>query len=170
MQTNVFKLSDNKKEQYICCIGAYEPWQVSHGSLMSSVKNVAVDNDLGFAVILLYPHPAAALKPHSEQIKHLTPLDKKVEILRGAGADVIVVAHFTQADVEMNAYDFLNEIRKHLPIHSLFMGPRQSLGTGPLGGSEALRDYARKSGLGLYFLKNNQNQKLENPNYVHSNS
>ncbi len=170
MRTRLVKSNETTHESYISCVGAYQPWQLKHSELIAQLQTVARANQVGIAVILLHPHPAVFLPNNTEQRAKYPPVDEKVAELIAAGADRVVVCEFDDIDLNMNAYEFLNEARKLVRIHSLFMGGRQSLGTGPLGGSESLRDYCRKSGLGLFFIKTELNKEMENPNYVHSNA
>ena len=83
-----------KLDSSVITIGSYDGIHRGHFHLISKVKSLAVSNGLKSVVITFNPHPRNIVNEKNNTIDLIMSLDRKIEILRKIGLDILVVLEF----------------------------------------------------------------------------
>ncbi len=93
----------------------------------------------GPAVVLTFwPHPASVLGNH--EVKSLTTLDERAELLSALGVDVMIAQTFDTSLANTPAPDFVARLKKHLGLEHLLIGYDFALGKGRQGNADRLTE------------------------------
>jgi riboflavin kinase/FMN adenylyltransferase len=130
----------------VVSVGNYDGVHRAHQRLIDVVCRRAKELNARSALVIFDPHPARILRPHSGPAL-ITPMPRKMEVLRDCGIDAVVVLPFTR-DLSMTpAFEFAEEIlynRLHaIEIHEGF---NFRFGHKAEGTVERLQEFGRKLG------------------------
>jgi riboflavin kinase/FMN adenylyltransferase len=93
----------------VVTIGAYDGVHAGHRALIGEVLRVADERGLRSVAVTFDRHPATVVRPQSAP-KLITDLEQKLDLLRGAGLDEVVVVPFDAERASESAKDFVKEI------------------------------------------------------------
>jgi len=131
----------------VVTIGTFDGVHKGHHKVLDRLKDIALQNKGETVVFTFYPHPRLVLSPEEHNLRLLTTLDEKVELLRQAGINHLIVYPFTREFAELNYSDFVREILvNEMKIHSLVVGYDHRFGKDRQGGYEYLQVCADKYG------------------------
>jgi riboflavin kinase / FMN adenylyltransferase len=130
----------------VVTVGNYDGIHRAHQKLLRAVCERAREVDASSLLVTFDPHPARILKPHVGP-PLITPLPRKLELLRELGLDAVVVVPFTRDLSMMPAFEFAEEIlfsRMHcVEIHE---GYNFHFGHNKEGNIERLAEFGHKLG------------------------
>ncbi|HUZ21702.1 MAG TPA: FAD synthetase family protein [Acidimicrobiales bacterium] len=90
-------------------VGNYDGVHLGHRRLLAEARGFAEAAGLALVAVTFDRHPAAILRP-AQVPRLLTALDHKVELLRSAGVDDVVVLAFDEARAAESAEEFVTEV------------------------------------------------------------
>lgn len=127
-------------------IGNFDGVHAGHRELLSRVR-AAADRVGGPAVVVvLDPHPATVLRPHSAPAR-LTTIARRAELMGELGIDVLVVCPATLEFLDHTADEFFELlIANRLRAHSVVEGPNFFFGRDRGGDINRLRQLCLQSG------------------------
>jgi riboflavin kinase/FMN adenylyltransferase len=127
-------------------IGNFDGVHRGHQALLAEARRRA--RGPGAAVALTFtPHPARLFAP-AKAPPLIMPLERRLELLGEAGADVAVVQPFTPAFAAVEAADFVRDVlARDLAAADVVVGWDFSFGRGRGGNVERLRDWGAALGL-----------------------
>ena len=108
-------------------VGVFDGVHRGHLSLVNSLTSTARKRGLLDGLVTFPPHPQAVLQPDHETLM-LTSPDEKVELLKEAGASLVVPLTFTRALSDLSPQQFVTLLAKHLKMAGLILGPDFGLG------------------------------------------
>lgn len=130
-------------------IGNFDGVHRGHRALIALAREQARKRGgLRVAVVTFEPHPLAVLRPE-EAPARLTTTAEKVHLLRGCGADDVVILRTDQGLLEWSAERFLREIVDRCRPRVIVEGPTFTFGRGRVGTPAMLE--ARAAELGYTF-------------------
>ena len=104
-------------------------------------------------VVTMWPHPRAVLQDGARELRLLTTLEEKKELLEGLGVDRIEVLDFSRSFASLTAEQFLRDIlQARFGVTTLLMGYDNRLGSDRLTAS-SLKGIADGIGLELVELE-----------------
>jgi riboflavin kinase/FMN adenylyltransferase len=130
-------------------IGNFDGVHVGHRQLLMRVR-AAADRVAGPAiVVVLDPHPATVLRPHSAPVP-LTTISRRAELMSELGIDVLVVCHTTLEFLNRTADQFFQFlITDRLQAAAMIEGPNFFFGRDRGGDVHRLRTLCEQSGKSL---------------------
>jgi riboflavin kinase/FMN adenylyltransferase len=130
-------------------IGNFDGVHLGHQALLAEARRVAGASG-GEAVAMTFdPHPARFFAPKLAP-PVLTSLDRRGELLRDAGADVVLVEPFTADLASMTAEDFIEKVLgQDLGARHIVVGADFSFGKGRRGNADLLTSVGRRLGIGV---------------------
>ena len=130
-------------------IGNFDGVHLGHRALLEEALRIAHASG-GEAVALTFdPHPARFFAP-SLAPPMLTPLQRRIELLEEAGAEVVLVEPFTAEFAGMLAEDFVEEVlAKDMGARHVVVGADFSFGKNRRGNSNLLSSVGRHLGIGV---------------------
>ncbi len=131
----IFKDIKEVKEKFpwpVVTIGNFDGTHLGHQELFSEVVSRACRRDGTSVVITFEPHPLKVL--HPEGIRLIASLEQKIECIRTAGVDVLLVLPFSKEFARTKAVDFVADILvATLGIKELVIGYDYAFGRGREG-------------------------------------
>ena len=134
--------------EVVATVGNFDGVHLGHRALLQRVIEQARERGLESAVITFEPHPRQVLRP-DESLHRLSPLDERVDLLRGAGIENVLVWRFDEALRSMEAADFLDAQAPYVRVRHLIHGPGFAMGRGRRGTEEVLAKLGRERGFTL---------------------
>jgi riboflavin kinase/FMN adenylyltransferase len=130
-------------------IGNFDGVHLGHQALLHEAKRITAASG-GEAVALTFePHPARFFAPALAP-PMLTPLERRVELLEQAGADVVIVEPFTAELAGMPAEAFVEQVlADEIAAEHVVVGADFSFGKDRRGNAEMLRALGARRGIGL---------------------
>jgi riboflavin kinase/FMN adenylyltransferase len=116
-----------------------------HRQILAQMREVASSIGGETVIITFYPHPRKVISSIPGEVKLLTTLAEKTNLLSEAGIDHLVVVPFHHQFAQLSAEDFVHEfLYAHFHPHTLIIGYDHRFGKGRLG------DYHLLEKMGAY--------------------
>ncbi|MDH5490979.1 MAG: bifunctional riboflavin kinase/FAD synthetase [Myxococcales bacterium] len=113
--------------------GNHDGVHLGHRSLLAAARARAAQGSLRVVALFFDPHPSAVLAPERAP-SALTSASRRVELLRGAGADAVHVQPFDSDFATLSPEAFVQQILvERLGARSLVVGPDFRFGRGRAG-------------------------------------
>lgn len=130
-------------------IGNFDGVHLGHRALLERAKQVALSEG-GEAVALTFdPHPARFFAPRLAP-PMLAPLERRIELLHDAGAEVVLVEPFTADFAALSAESFVEQVlAKDVGARHVVVGADFSFGKDRRGNAEVLANLGQGLGMGL---------------------
>jgi riboflavin kinase/FMN adenylyltransferase len=130
-------------------IGNFDGVHLGHQALLHEAKRVAAAAGGEVVALTFDPHPARFFAPTLAP-PMLTTLARRAELLREAGADVVLVEPFTAELAGIPAEVFVEQIlAKEIGARHVIVGADFSFGKGRQGNVELLKKLCSRLGIGL---------------------
>lgn len=98
-------------QHYAATIGFFDGVHMGHRSVISQLRNAAVERGLRSMVVTFEQHPRQVLQS-GWQPQLLTSLDEKLYLLAQTGINTVVVLRFDQAMSQLSAREFMERVLK----------------------------------------------------------
>lgn len=123
----------------VLTVGVFDGVHRGHQTLVARTRDEARRRGLGAGVATFHPNPLAVLRP-DVAFSYLTSLERRVELLREAGADWVAVVQFTSELALVSAEDFARMLVEDAGMRLLIVGEDFRLGRGREGDVTRLRE------------------------------
>ena len=130
----------------VVTIGNFDGVHLAHQKLLRRVVEVARPKGALATAITFEPHPIKVLAPdHAPKL--LTPLDRKIELIRANGIDLLVVLPFTRELARQSPLEFVRQVLVDpLRASSVHVGPNFRFGYRQSGDTEILEELGKQEG------------------------
>ncbi|MCF6208348.1 MAG: riboflavin biosynthesis protein RibF, partial [Ghiorsea sp.] len=120
-------------------IGNFDGVHMGHQQVLAELNgHAAMLGDAKSVVITFEPHPRAFLFPE-EAPRRLSHLHERLEDLKAAGVDAVLLLHFNQALASMSAEDFMRHIYNALGFKHIHVGYDFAFGRDRQGQADMMR-------------------------------
>lgn len=145
-----FDKNDLQKLENTCVtIGTFDGLHVGHQNILDVLINIAKEKNLQSTVVSFDPHPRRVVKD-SYDIKILTTIDEKIEILESLGIDNFYLINFTTEFSQQSSEEFVkNYITERFDAKHVVVGHDHKFGKDRGGDAVALNKLGRKYGFGV---------------------
>lgn len=127
-------------------LGFFDGVHQGHQKIIATAVQVAREYGLKSIVLTFEPHPLAVLRPAVTPLI-LTPFQEKARLIKGLGADTLLVLNFTPSLAALEAKDFVREVLvQKLHARYVTVGYNYTFGRGGQGTPEALAAWGRELG------------------------
>ncbi|MCY2933963.1 MAG: riboflavin biosynthesis protein RibF [Planctomycetota bacterium] len=132
----------------VLSIGKFDGVHLGHLKLAKTARFLAEKHQTRAIAVTFDPSPVVVLSPGSPIPLPLTPLDRKVELLKQSGFDQVAVFQTGAWLLDLGAREFFDEIiRNRFQALGLVEGPDFSFGKGRAGRASDLCKWCCESGL-----------------------
>jgi riboflavin kinase/FMN adenylyltransferase len=132
-------------DKAVVTIGNFDGMHLGHQLLFSEVVGRAYRSGGTSVVVTFDPHPLKVLRPGG--IKLISTTEQKIELIRLAGIDVLVVIPFNREFAKTPALDFVDNILvKTIGVRELVVGYDYAFGRGREGNIDFLRKQGKERG------------------------
>lgn len=127
----------------IVTIGTFDGVHLGHQKILDRLKELKLQTGLKTVVFTFEPHPRSVLFPLQTDLKLITLVDEKLELLKKYGVDVTVVYPFDRNFSEIEARQYIEEILvKNLRVKYLVIGYDHRFGKNRSGDINLLKQFA----------------------------
>lgn len=132
--------------------GSFDGVHLGHRTIINRINSLAHNSNGESILITFDPHPRKVLYPHTfgKELRLITTLDEKIELLKIAGLQNLIVIHFTPEFSRMCSVDFIREILvKRLHAHKVVVGFNHQFGHNREGNFDYLYELGQFYGFGV---------------------
>lgn len=90
--------------------GTFDGVHRGHQTILARLTEIARSSGGESVLITYWPHPRTVLSNDSMDLKLLTTLDEKIELLEQAGVDHLIVIPFTRAFSELSSAEYIRQV------------------------------------------------------------
>ncbi|MDP3479032.1 MAG: bifunctional riboflavin kinase/FAD synthetase [Desulfoprunum sp.] len=136
----------NEPFPYACVtIGNFDGVHLGHQKLFAEVANKAYRHQGTSLAVTFEPHPLRILRPGG--IKLISSCEQKIELIRMAGLEVLLIVPFTLEFATMTAEHFVDDILiQRIGVKELVVGYDYAFGKGRTGDINFLRRQGERKG------------------------
>ena len=110
-----------RKEDVVACIGYFDGVHLGHQALITKTIERAKEIGAKSMLITFHPDPWSVINRKSN-VKHITPLKTKLEVIESFGIDEVVIMKFDSSFSKLSPDDFVNHVLIGLGIVELVIG------------------------------------------------
>ncbi|MBW1999150.1 MAG: bifunctional riboflavin kinase/FAD synthetase [Deltaproteobacteria bacterium] len=136
----------------VLTIGNFDGVHRGHLELFHKTRERAKAIGGESAVMTFEPHPVRVMKPGNGP-PLITPTQQKLELIAGAGIDMILCIPFTREFASISAQDFVEKILvQKIGIREIVVGYDYTFGYGRQGDIALLREMGRRLGFAVHVV------------------
>jgi riboflavin kinase / FMN adenylyltransferase len=138
-------IADITASNPVVTIGIFDGVHQGHVEILRKIKKLAREYEGESVVITLWPHPRFVLQPENKELKLLTSLDEKIELISKQGIDKVLILPFTK-ELSNTPYDLFikNYIVDRIGARHVVVGFNHHFGKDRKGTFESLQKSARQ--------------------------
>lgn len=127
--------------------GTFDGVHRGHQTILARLTEVAKDSGGESVLITYWPHPRTVVSNDSQNLKLITTLDEKIELLDRAGVDHLVVIPFTRSFSQLTSEEYIRQILlEKIGTRKLVIGYDHRFGRDREGGFEYIRAHQHEYG------------------------
>ena len=127
--------------------GAFDGVHIGHQEIISRMKQIALEIKGETVIVTFHPHPRKVISSIPGEIKQLTSLEERIELLTQSGIDHLVVVNFDYAFSNLTADAYVKSfLFDHFHPHTILVGYDHRFGNGRNGNFELLQKFGAELG------------------------
>ena len=127
--------------------GAFDGVHIGHQEIISRMKQIALEMKGETVIVTFHPHPRKVISSIPGEIKQLTSLEERIELLTQSGIDHLVVVNFDYAFSNLTADAYVKTfLFDHFHPHTILVGYDHRFGNGRNGNFELLQKFGAELG------------------------
>lgn len=138
-------------------LGFFDGIHIGHQAVIQTARSKAEEFGLKSAVMTFDPHPSVVLGKRDENIRYITPLDDKIDIIRDTGVDYLFIIRFTKEFARLLPEQFVDQYLIALNAKHVVAGFDYTYGHYGEGTMETLESHSK----GQFFITVVSKQTLE---------
>lgn len=132
---------DHKDQSSILTIGTFDGVHIGHQKIIERLNEIKVDRNEKSMILTFFPHPRMVLD-HRNDIKMLTTMEEKTQLLEKFGLNELIIEPFTLEFSRLSAFEFVRNILvNQLHLKKLVIGYDHQFGKNREGNFEQLTEY-----------------------------
>jgi len=130
--------------------GAFDGVHIGHQEIISRMKQIALEIGGETVIVTFHPHPRKVISSIPGEIKQLTSLEERIELLTQSGIDHLVVVNFDYAFSNLTADAYVKTfLFDHFHPHTILVGYDHRFGNGRNGNFELLQKFGNELGFNV---------------------
>lgn len=127
--------------------GAFDGVHLGHQEIISRMKQIALEIGGETVIVTFHPHPRKVISSIPGEIKQLTSLEERIELLTQSGINHLVVVNFDYAFSNLTADEYVKTfLFDHFHPHTILVGYDHRFGNGRNGNFELLQKFGSELG------------------------
>ena len=127
--------------------GAFDGVHIGHQEIIGRMKQIALEIGGETVIVTFHPHPRKVISSIPGEIKQLTSLEERIELLTQSGIDHLVVVNFDYAFSNLTADAYVKSfLFDHFHPHTILVGYDHRFGNGRNGNFELLQKFGVELG------------------------
>lgn len=135
-------------ENAVVTIGTFDGVHVGHQKILFRLTEIANSTQGESVVMTFWPHPRMVVSPDSHDLKLLSTIDEKIQLLENQGIQHLIIVPFTREFSELSAEEYVQKILiGRIGTKRLVIGYDHRFGRNREGGFDYLSDNKRRFGI-----------------------
>lgn len=131
----------------VATIGIFDGVHAGHQLILERLRDLASVYHCETVVITLWPHPRLVLQPENNELRLLTTLDEKIEIIRNHGIDQLMIIPFSKEFSQTSYEEFIRfYLVEKIKARHVVVGYNHHFGRDRQGTFESLLQSSAKYG------------------------
>jgi riboflavin kinase / FMN adenylyltransferase len=127
--------------------GTFDGVHLGHQQILHRLQEITKKNNGESVVITFWPHPRTVVSNDSPDLRLLTTIEEKTELLSQNGVDHLIIIPFTREFSELSSHDFIeNVLVKTINTKKLIIGYDHRFGRNREGGFDYLQNHSDQYG------------------------
>ena len=142
-----FNTSDaaGKIKKPVVTTGSFDGVHIGHKAIINRMNQIATQIDGESVLITFHPHPRKVLYPEQTDLKLINSQEEKIQLLRKAGLQNLIIIPFTLEFSKTSSHDFVSEILiKQLNAKVVIVGHNHHFGHNRQGDYDYLHELANQ--------------------------
>ncbi len=132
-----------KLENAVVTIGTFDGVHFGHQKIIAKLKEEAAKTGGETVILTFFPHPRMILHPEDQNLKLITTMNEKAELLQNSGIDHLIITPFTRDFSNMSAEDYIRNILvNRIGTKKIVIGYDHRFGKDRTGSLKELQDFA----------------------------
>jgi riboflavin kinase/FMN adenylyltransferase len=94
----------------VVTIGTFDGVHQGHQKILSRLKEIADETKAETVVLTFFPHPRMVLQPDDNDLKLITTMNERIELLRRFGVNHLIIQPFSKEFSRISAMEFVRDI------------------------------------------------------------
>ena len=134
-------------ENAVVTSGTFDGVHRGHQTILARLTEVAKTNGGESVLITYWPHPRTVVSNDSQNLRLLTTLDEKIELLDQAGVDHLLVIPFTRSFSQLTSEEYIRQILlDKIGTKKLVIGYDHRFGRDREGGFDYIKKHQQEYG------------------------
>jgi len=135
------------KSETIVTVGTFDGVHIGHKTILRRIIELARERNEESALLTFWPHPRLVLFPEDNEMKLLSTLEERIELLDKAGLDHLIIHPFTKEFSRITALEYVRDILvRDLNVSKLVIGYDHHFGRNREGNLDQLKRMAPDHG------------------------
>ena len=140
--------------------GTFDGVHLGHQKILQILRETAQKTGGESVVLTFWPHPRVVVSKDSQDLKLLSTIDEKIELLESQGVDHLLVIPFTREFSELSSEEYVKDILlKQIGTKKLVIGYDHRFGRNREGGFDYLKANSESFGIEIEEIPR---QEIEN--------
>ncbi|WP_128545201.1 bifunctional riboflavin kinase/FAD synthetase [Larkinella soli] len=127
--------------------GTFDGVHLGHQKIISRLTEIARIHGGETVVLTFWPHPRTVVSNDSRDLRLLSTIEEKTELLEAAGVDNLVIIPFTRSFSELSSEEFIQQILvERIGTKKLVIGYDHHFGRNREGSFDYLKQHAHQYG------------------------
>ncbi|WP_026896836.1 bifunctional riboflavin kinase/FAD synthetase [Daejeonella oryzae] len=127
----------------IVTIGTFDGVHVGHQKIINRLCEVARTNGGESVILTFFPHPRMILHPEDENIKLISTIQEKADLIQSLGVDHLIITPFTRDFSNLSAEEYIrNVLVEKIGTRQIIIGYDHRFGKDRQGGLKDLQNYS----------------------------
>ena len=97
-------------ENAVVTIGTFDGVHFGHRKIINKIQELAREINGETVILTFFPHPRMILHPEDQDIKLITTINEKAELLEGLGVDHLIVTPFSRDFSNLSALEYIHDV------------------------------------------------------------
>ncbi len=152
----------HKVEPCVMALGFFDGVHLGHRRIIQKAKEIAMKEELKFAVLTFYPHPREVINQRANPVQYLSPFSVKKEIFANLGVERLYVVKFDLNFSVLSPADFVKKYILGLRCKHVVAGFDFTYGYKGEGNMDQLAKEGTANNFGVTMITKieQQNQKI----------
>ncbi len=94
----------------VVTIGTFDGVHVGHQHILSKLREIAAEIGGETVILTFFPHPRMILHPEDQNLKLISTMEEKAELLEKAGIDHLIITPFTRDFSNLTAEEYIQKV------------------------------------------------------------
>lgn len=157
-----YNLADFKAlKNAVVTSGTFDGVHLGHQKILQILRETALKTGGESVVLTFWPHPRVVVSKDSQDLKLLSTIDEKIELLESQGVDHLLVIPFTREFSELSSEEYVKDILlKQIGTKKLVIGYDHRFGRNREGGFDYLKANSTLFGIEIEEIPRQEIEKL----------